>query len=642
MKSFKDLSIGLRIKIVLIVTFTIIIGLFGFNTINFQRIRLLANTDNWIAEQVLDLQRMVEIQITENQEKVTISLNLAHLIFYNSGQLSVSDEKTSFDAINQITKSTHRVEVPLWYLNGQLLQRSVDIVDEIKAKTLQTATIFQRIPQGFLRISTNVTTESGQRAIGTFIPNESPVAKTILAGNTFTGRAYVVNDWYLTAYEPIVINGAVEGILYVGVKEKDLNRLTQIFHQKQFYKNGFAALISNDGNYLIAPKNENVVPSKKTIFEQIVKSGKKEGKVTFAHKDEDFLQYFSYYQPIDAWIVITLYRNELFMAIHRVVISFVIATLIGMLLFTITITWITRRLTHDLNKGVSFARSISEGNLLSDLDIQQQDEIGQLSEALKSMLSRISEIILNISKGAELITSTSEEMNSASVKISQEANRQAASTEEFSSTMEEMLSNIHQTTSNARLTEKIAKNATIEIQNGNKLVEAAVAAMTDIADKIRIVSDIAFRTNLLSLNAAIEAARAGEHGKGFAVVAAEVKKLAERSRTAAHEIENLTQHGVKVSEESRLKLHQIVPEIEKTTQLVQDIVNAGNEQELGANEMNNAIQELNKIAQQNASYASILAANAEELLVQAQELNSLVAFFKLGDHDYDFRNLLNK
>ena len=247
------------------------------------------------------------------------------------------------------------------------------------------------------------------------------------------------------------------------------------------------------------------------------------------------------------------------------------------------------------------------------------------------MSKKLNEIISNISIGADKITAASRQMNQASLKIAEEAGQQAASTEQFSATIEEMMSNIQQTTLSARETETIAVSAASEIQKGNEMTEAAEKGMKDIAERIKIVSDIAFKTNLLSLNAAIEAARAGEHGKGFAVVASEIKKLAEQSRKAAQEIELLTNNGVKLSEESRVKLRETVPEINKTSKLVQEIVYSATEQETGANHVNTAIHDLSKIAQQNASFADLLANSAEQLATQAEELHKMVNFFKLGD-----------
>jgi len=216
------------------------------------------------------------------------------------------------------------------------------------------------------------------------------------------------------------------------------------------------------------------------------------------------------------------------------------------------------------------------------------------------------------------------------MSISQGSTEQAASTEEVSSSMEEMVSNINQNAENAKQTEKIALQASGDISQGSKAVITTVDAMKRIADKISVVGEIAEKTDLLAINAAIEAARAGEQGKGFAVVAAEVRKLAENSQAAAKEINDVSKTSVKVADESGILLQKIVPDIQKTAVLVQEISAASLEQNSGANQVNNAIVQLNAVTQKNAAAAEEMSSSAEELASQAEQLKELVSFFKTG------------
>jgi methyl-accepting chemotaxis protein len=245
------------------------------------------------------------------------------------------------------------------------------------------------------------------------------------------------------------------------------------------------------------------------------------------------------------------------------------------------------------------------------------------------MLKSTSNVINEFRKAANNIAAASLEISSGSQQMSQGANEQASSTEQISSSMEEMVSNIDQNTDNAQQTEKIAVKASDGIREGNRSVEISVRAMKDIADKIKIINDLSFQTNILALNAAVEAARAGEHGKGFAVVAAEVRKLAERSKAAADDIDELSRNGVNVSSDAGGQLANLVPEIEKTTKLVQEITAASIEQNAGAGQINNAIQQLNQITQQNAAAAEEMATNAEELSSQAEQLKEIISYFKV-------------
>lgn len=240
-------------------------------------------------------------------------------------------------------------------------------------------------------------------------------------------------------------------------------------------------------------------------------------------------------------------------------------------------------------------------------------------------------IVGNVSNAAENVGAGSQQISSTAQQLSQGSSEQASSVEEVSSSMEEMGSNIQQNTDNANQTEKIARKASDDAKESGQAVTQTVEAMNQIAGKISIIEEIARQTNLLALNAAIEAARAGEHGKGFAVVASEVRKLAERSQNAAGEINELAGSSVAVAEKAGGMLEQLVPDIQKTADLVQEISVASREQNSGAQQINSAIQQLDKVVQQNASASEELASSSEEMSSQAEELQQAIAFFKTGD-----------
>ncbi|HTW65969.1 MAG TPA: methyl-accepting chemotaxis protein [Bryobacteraceae bacterium] len=275
------------------------------------------------------------------------------------------------------------------------------------------------------------------------------------------------------------------------------------------------------------------------------------------------------------------------------------------------------------------AEEIAQGNLT--VSVRERSAQDKLMQALSSMVSGLIRTVTDIRTIAGEVASASQSISSASVQVSNGASAQAASAEEASSSMEEMGSNIKQNADNAQQTDKIATKSAKDAQESGKSVLEAVAAMKEIANKISIIEEIARQTNLLALNAAIEAARAGEHGKGFAVVAAEVRKLAERSQKAAGEINQLSGTTVKVSERAGEMLDKLVPDIQKTAELVQEITAASKEQDAGAEQINKALQQLEKVIQQNASAAEEMASTTDELTSQADQLLSALGFFRTGD-----------
>jgi methyl-accepting chemotaxis protein len=284
-----------------------------------------------------------------------------------------------------------------------------------------------------------------------------------------------------------------------------------------------------------------------------------------------------------------------------------------------------------MNEITAAAEEVASGNLT--VNIRERSPEDQLMKALGGMVSGLTRTVSDIRAIAGEVSSASQSISAASIQVSKGASAQASAAEEASSSMEEMSSNIKQNADNAQQTDKIANKSAHSAQESGKSVLEAVAAMKEIASKISIIEEIARQTNLLALNAAIEAARAGEHGKGFAVVAAEVRKLAERSQRAAGEINQLSANTLKVSEKSGEMLDKLVPDIQRTAELVQEITAASKEQDTGAEQINKALQQLEQVIQQNASASEEMASTTEELTGQADQLVSALSFFRTGDED---------
>jgi methyl-accepting chemotaxis protein len=277
------------------------------------------------------------------------------------------------------------------------------------------------------------------------------------------------------------------------------------------------------------------------------------------------------------------------------------------------------------------AQDIARGNLL--VEVKPRSDADELMKALAKMVKRLSEVVIEVKGSADNVAAGAEHLSESSQQLSQGATEQASSIEEVSSSMEEMSSNIKQTADNATQTERIALKAASDAKEGGEAVGRTVDAMKQIAGKISIIEEISRQTNLLALNAAIEAARAGEHGKGFAVVASEVRKLAERSQRAAGEITELSGSSVKVAEKAGELLSRILPDVQKTSELVQEITTASREQDSGSAQINKALQQLDQVIQENAAGAEESSSTSEELASQAVQLQSAIAFFKVQGAD---------
>ena len=436
---------------------------------------------------------------------------------------------------------------------------------------------------------------------------------------------------------PITFEGRVVGILAGNIS---LSTLSNIVKDMNIGNHGTSFIV--DGNTtFIGHKDESILMNAKLeglsdddeVLPEVVKAIKTGGTAAQYVKSPEGNADFMICYPIEEtpnWSLVGTVSKEEIMEPARIILRNMIIFLFITIAIILIGIWfgIHKIISKPIDWLTSTIKNISEGNLHQKFNIHSEDEIGLICTNLQIMSDKISTIVLSIKEGSEALAAHSEQVNALSQQLTRGSNEQSASIEDLSSTMQEMSSNIDQNSQNATETNKMSKKALDLFTDVVKNLDDVYSTNKDIAEKIEIVNDIAFQTNILALNAAVEAARAGESGKGFAVVASEVRKLAEHSKKAADEIVDLAQQGLRVSENANSSMHKALPSIEKTTTLVNEIATASNEQNSGASQINTSIIKLNNVIRENQSSSDQLASSAEELEQQAENLQTLVEFFK--------------
>jgi len=388
-------------------------------------------------------------------------------------------------------------------------------------------------------------------------------------------------------------------------------------------------VLKPDGSRAVGTKLEGLA------YDAVFKRGESyRGETTILN-----IPYFTAYDPIKSpsgetigVLYVGIKKSDFFSSFNRVMVMTCIAAAVLMATLNVLVYLLARRIVKPLSEAVSVVDHVASGDLNVQINSSGKDEVGQLLCTVRKMVDRLRTVVRDVKSASGNVASGSQQLSAGAQQMSQGTTEQASSTEEASSSIEEMNATIKQNADNALQTEKIALKSATDAQESGKAVSQAVAAMKEIARKISIVEEIARQTNLLALNAAIEAARAGDHGKGFAVVASEVRKLAERSQAAAGEISKLSVSSVNVAEQAGQMLAKLVPDIQRTAELVQEITASSREQSGGADQMNVSIQQLNQVVQQNASAAEEMSATAEELATQAGQLQTAISFFKVDEN----------
>ncbi|MBI4791826.1 MAG: Cache 3/Cache 2 fusion domain-containing protein [Deltaproteobacteria bacterium] len=583
---------------------------------------------------------MVSTQQQVLQQQVTNALNVSQRLLRDAGGVRLaSDATVSWQAVNQLTEETGAIELPRLMVGDAWLGQNRDpasptpIVDDVKSLVGGTCTIFQRmnVAGDMLRVATNVEKLDHTRAIGTYIPalnpdgKANPVVATLLKGETYYGRAFVVNAWYITAYEPLRNDrNEIMGALYFGIPQESATALRKAVMDVRIGKTGYVYVLDSKGNYIISKdgkqdgkniKDATDADGRYFVREIIAKAAtSKSGEVFEARypwKNSDREEArtkvvrLGYFAPWDWIIGVGVYEEELFEARNDIEayarrnLAVQLAVTSATLLLTICAWWLVS---------------------------------GRIGRRLTAVTTRMQ-------SAAEQVFSASGQVSDASQQLAEGATQQAAAIEETSASLEEMAAMTMRNADHARDADLLMHEAGATIDRANETIGRMTVSMEEINKSgeetqkiIDTIDKIAFQTNLLALNAAVEAARAGQAGAGFAVVATEVRNLAVRAGEAAKNTSELIQGSVKHIKEGSTLLEvtnkafdEVAVKARQVTQLISEIATASDEQAKGIGQVNSAVGEMDKVVQQNAAAAEESAGSSREMSTQAEVMKAMVA-----------------
>ncbi|WP_343729453.1 Cache 3/Cache 2 fusion domain-containing protein [Duganella sp.] len=545
---------------------------------------------------------------------------------------------------------------------GKTLNMDFSIPDKFTNETGVIVTIFAASGEEFVRVTTSLKKENGERAVGTQLDHAHPSYPLLRAGNNYIGLATLFGKQFITQYDPIKDgSGKVIGVLFIGLDiSKNMAMLKEKIKAIKIGDTGYIYVVNaapgkNQGVQLVHPtkEGENVLELKSADGRAFIKEmlEAKEGGLTYEWADKEGdaphekMVEFRTFKPWNWLIVGGTYSAEITQQAGQLRNRYALLGLLALALFAVVLFLLVRSVvSRPLARATEAADRIAKGDLDVHLEIDNKDEIGLVLRSLNNISDNLSGVVGQVRRGAEQITTASSEIAQGNLDLSGRTEEQASSLEETAASMEQLSTAVTQNAENASQANQMALAASGIAAKGGEAVAQVVdtmgsitASSRKIADIISVIDGIAFQTNILALNAAVEAARAGEQGRGFAVVASEVRNLAQRSATAAKEIKELiddsvskVEVGSKQVEQAGTTMQEVVDSVRRVTDIMAEISHASEEQRAGIGQVHEAITQMDQVTQQNAALVEQAAAAAQALQDQAHELEDVVRIFNLG------------
>jgi methyl-accepting chemotaxis protein-2 (aspartate sensor receptor) len=552
---------------------------------------------------------------------------------------------------------------PTLKLDGKVLNLDFAAPDHFTTQTGGNATIFAVDGADFVRVTTSVKKENGERAVGTVLDHASPAYAALSAGRTYIGLVTLFGKQTITQYEPVRdAAGKVVAVLYVGIDiSADMAQLKDRIRAIKVGETGYFFVLDatpgkRQGDLLVHPTSEgkNMLESKDADGHLIIKEmlEKKTGTISYNWQNpgesgarEKFVTY-TYIKDWNWVIAGGTYREEITAAATALRNRFIGFGMLALAVLAAVLYWVVRAsVARPLAQVRDVAKRIAEGDLSARMDSVRRDEIGLLTEAINTVGASLSTVVGKVREGAEHIANASQEISAGNLDLCSRTEEQAASLAGTASSMDQLTATVRQNADNARQANQLALSASTVAQKGGSTVAQVIERMEAISQSSRKISDItgvidgiAFQTNILALNAAVEAARAGEQGRGFAVVANEVRSLAQRCAAAAKEIKVLIEAsngevdaGSKLVAEAGVTMNEVLDSVARVTDIMSEITAASQEQSAGIEHINSAVGAMDETTQQNAALVEQASAAAQAMHDQAAELARAVRLFRLAE-----------